>query len=71
MLLGFAGLGFAVPPNETNRSLLTVAKQKHPARPPMTLGDMRHLGVHRLVATCLKGLSQPQLSSCFWVWSCR
>ena len=26
---------------------------KHPAGPPMTLGNMRHLGVHNLVAFCL------------------
>jgi hypothetical protein len=25
-------------------------KPKHPAGPPMTLGNMRHLGVQRLVA---------------------
>ena len=26
---------------------------KQPAGPPMTLGNMRELGVHRLVASCL------------------
>jgi hypothetical protein len=26
---------------------------KHPPGEPMTLGNMRHLGVHRLVARCL------------------
>ena len=26
---------------------------KHPAGPPMTLGNMRHPGVHRPVANCL------------------
>jgi hypothetical protein len=26
---------------------------KQPQGPPMTLGNMRHLGVHRLVAYCL------------------
>jgi hypothetical protein len=26
---------------------------KHPPGEPMTLGNMRHLGVHRLVAHCL------------------
>jgi hypothetical protein len=29
------------------------AKAKHPPGPPMMLGNMRHLGVHRLVAYCL------------------
>ena len=29
-------------------------KFKHPAGPPMTLGNMRGLGVQRLVASCLK-----------------
>jgi hypothetical protein len=28
-------------------------KPKHPPGPPMTLGNMRHLGVQRLVASCL------------------
>ena len=28
-------------------------KPKHPPGPPMTLGNMRDLGVHRLVASCL------------------
>jgi hypothetical protein len=27
---------------------------KQPAGPPMTLGNMRHLGVQRLVVYCLK-----------------
>jgi hypothetical protein len=26
---------------------------KHPAGPPMTLGNMRELGVQRLIANCL------------------
>ena len=30
-----------------------MAKQKQPPGPPMTLGNMRHLGVQRLVASCL------------------
>jgi hypothetical protein len=29
------------------------SKAKQPPGPPMTLGNMRHLGVHRLVACCL------------------
>ena len=28
-------------------------KPKHPAGPPMTLGNMRELGVARLIASCL------------------
>jgi hypothetical protein len=28
-------------------------KPKHPAGPPMTLGNMRALGVQRLIASCL------------------
>jgi hypothetical protein len=35
-------------------------KPKHPPGPPMTLGNMRHLGVHRLVATCLSYACQHQ-----------
>ena len=30
-----------------------MARQKQPADEPMTLGDMRHVGVQRLVAHCL------------------
>jgi hypothetical protein len=30
-----------------------MAKQKQPAGPPMTLGNMRDLGVKRLIASCL------------------
>jgi hypothetical protein len=30
-----------------------VTNPKHPPGPPMTLGNMRHLGVNRLVASCL------------------
>jgi hypothetical protein len=29
------------------------AKQKQPHAPPMTLGNMRELGVRNLVASCL------------------
>jgi hypothetical protein len=36
------------------------AKPKHPPGPPMTLGNMRHLGVHHLVATCLKDACRQQ-----------
>jgi hypothetical protein len=28
-------------------------KSKHPPGPPMTLGNMRELGVHRLLVSCL------------------
>ena len=28
-------------------------KPKHPAGPPMTLGNMRQLGVQNLIASCL------------------
>jgi hypothetical protein len=28
-------------------------KPKHPPSPPMTLGNMRELGVQRLIASCL------------------
>ena len=28
-------------------------KPKHPAGPPMTLGNMRELGVQQLIASCL------------------
>jgi hypothetical protein len=30
-----------------------VMTQRHPSGPPMTLCNVRHLGVHRLVAYCL------------------
>jgi hypothetical protein len=33
---------------------------KHPAGPPMTLGNMRHLGVQRLVATRLNDACRHQ-----------
>jgi hypothetical protein len=33
---------------------------KHPPGAPMTLGDMRHLGVQRLVATCLNDACRHQ-----------
>jgi len=33
---------------------------KHPPGPPMTLGNMRHLGVNRLVASCLKDACRHQ-----------
>jgi hypothetical protein len=33
--------------------LIHSSRPKNPPGPPMTLGNMRHLGVHRLVATCL------------------
>jgi hypothetical protein len=35
-------------------------KQQHPAGPPMTLGNMRELGVHRLVASCLSDACRHQ-----------
>jgi hypothetical protein len=31
---------------------MTYQKPKHPAGPPMTLGNMRALGVHRPIAFC-------------------
>ena len=31
-----------------------MAKQREPQGPPMTLGNMRHLGVKQLVAYCLR-----------------
>jgi hypothetical protein len=37
-----------------------VSKAKQPHGPPMTLGNMRHLGVQRLVATCLKDACRHQ-----------
>jgi hypothetical protein len=37
-----------------------MAKQKHPPGEPMTLGNMRQLGVHRLVASCLKDACRHQ-----------
>ena len=30
-----------------------MAQPKHPPGPPMTLGDMRELGVQKLIASCL------------------
>jgi hypothetical protein len=35
-------------------------KRKHPPGEPMTLGNMRHLGVQRLVATCLNDVCRHQ-----------
>jgi len=37
-----------------------MAKQKQPPGAPMTLGNMRHLGVQRLVATCLNDACRHQ-----------
>jgi hypothetical protein len=33
---------------------------KHPPGPPMTLGNMRHLGVQRLLASCLNDACRHQ-----------
>jgi hypothetical protein len=33
---------------------------KHPSSEPMTLGNMRHLGVHHLIATCLTDACRHQ-----------
>ena len=33
---------------------------KHPAGPPMTLGNMRELGVHHLIAYCLNDACRHQ-----------
>jgi hypothetical protein len=35
------------------------SKPKHPPGPPMTLGNMRHLGVQYLVAFCLNKEQAP------------
>jgi hypothetical protein len=35
-------------------------KSNHPPGSPMTLGNVRHLGVHRLVATCLNDACRHQ-----------
>jgi hypothetical protein len=32
---------------------LTMVKPRHPPGDPMTLGNMRKLGVHHLIASCL------------------
>jgi len=37
-----------------------MAKAKQPPGPPMTLGNMRHLGVHRLTASCLNDACRHQ-----------
>ena len=37
-----------------------MAKEKQPPGPPITLGNMRQLGVQRLVATCLKDACRHQ-----------
>jgi hypothetical protein len=36
---------------------------KHPPGNPMTLNNMRHLGVHHLVATCLNDASPKPVIS--------
>jgi len=33
---------------------------KNPPGEPMTLGNMRHLGVHRLIASCLQDACRHQ-----------
>jgi hypothetical protein len=40
------------------RSGLVSDEPKHPPGPPMTLGNMRELGVQRLIASCLLCLSR-------------
>jgi hypothetical protein len=41
---------------------------KHPPGEPMTLGNMRRLGVHRLVAACLNDTCQASTEHrCFQV----
>jgi len=38
-----------------------MAKAKQPLGPPMTLGNMRQLGVHRLVAYCVRDACRSNL----------
>jgi hypothetical protein len=46
-----------------------MVKAKQPHGPPMTLGNMRHLGVQRLIASCLnpscrhEGLKEIKLAT--------
>jgi hypothetical protein len=42
----------ALRPKQTH---LTAPRPKQPQGPPMTLGNMRELGVHNLVSFCLDG----------------
>jgi hypothetical protein len=42
-------------------------KAKHPAGPPMTLGNMRAFGVQRLIASCLNNECRHQ--TLIEVWS--
>jgi hypothetical protein len=37
-----------------------MAKQRQPQGRPMTLGNIRHLGVHHLIATCLSDACRHQ-----------
>jgi len=37
-----------------------MTKQNQPSGPPMTLGNMRHLGVQHLVVTCLNDACRHQ-----------
>jgi hypothetical protein len=37
-----------------------MANPKHPPGPPMTLGNMRELGVHHLIAFCLNDTCRHQ-----------
>jgi hypothetical protein len=43
-------------------SLLTVTKQKQPAGPPMTPGNMRGLGVYHLIGCCQRGENDLSMS---------
>ena len=38
---------------------------KHPAGPPMTLGNMRELGVQHLIAFCLNDACRHQVLGCW------
>jgi hypothetical protein len=40
---------------ETNMAL----KPKHPPGPPMTLGNMREMGVQNLIASCVNDACRP------------
>jgi hypothetical protein len=44
-----------------------MAQQKHPPGSPMTLGDMRELGVQKLIASCLNDACRQ--TALIEVWS--
>ncbi len=53
-------LDLTVPPILLATATMSSNDPKHPPGPPMTLGNMRELGVHHLIASCLDDACRHQ-----------